>query len=54
MRPLVRLSAPAAFGRGRSFVLAVPQVPAITLSSDMKLFLTAYSAAFLLVSAWIA
>lgn len=54
MRPLIRLSAPAHFGRGRAFEMPVPQVPAIRLSPDLKLFLTAYGAAFLLVSAWIA
>ena len=54
MRPLVRLSAPASFGRGRAFTLALPQPPAFALSPDLKLFLTAYAAAFVAVSAWIA
>ena len=54
MHPLIRLSAPATFGRGRPFVLAVPPAPRVNLSADLKLFLTAYAAAFLLVSAWIA
>lgn len=53
MRPLVRLSAPAQFGRGRAFTVALPQPRAITLSADARLFLTAYAAAFVVVSAWI-
>ncbi|WP_162789169.1 MULTISPECIES: hypothetical protein [Sphingomonas] len=54
MRPLVRLAAPAQFGRGRAFILALPRPEAPLLSADAKLFLTAYAAAFLVVSAWIA
>jgi len=54
MRPLIRLSAPAQFGRGRAYTLALPQPPEFTLSPDAKLFATAYAIAFLLVTAWIA
>jgi hypothetical protein len=54
MRPLVRLAAPAQFGRGRAFTLALPKPSAMTLSPDARLFLTAYAAAFVMVSAWIA
>jgi hypothetical protein len=54
MRPLVRLAAPAQFGRGRAFTLSLPHSPVITLSADARLFLTAYAAAFVMVSAWIA
>jgi len=54
MRPLVRFSAPAQFGRGRAFMLSLPRQPASVLSADARLFLTAYAAAFVLVSTWIA
>lgn len=52
MAPLARMSAPASFGRGRTFVttLTVPD----TTPSSLKLFLTTYCVGFVLVSAWIA